>query len=115
MQAIIAVGVERAVLAEHADLVPARRYDAAVAIRHFHRLGDEPFGHEGSPPVIAYPAALSVHGACVIIPTLQNGAPAATPCWSDTMARVAASENDIGREPTQSVSALAVGIAQAQR
>ena len=35
---------------DSADLVPAGRYDPAVAVRHLRRLGDEPFGHEGVLP-----------------------------------------------------------------
>jgi hypothetical protein len=46
MQAEIAVGVEFAVVPEHADLVVADKDNAAVAILEFGKSRDEFFGHK---------------------------------------------------------------------
>src|SRR5690242_8987072 len=46
MQAEIAVGVEFAIVPEHADLVVADKDDAAVAVLEFGKFPDEFFGHE---------------------------------------------------------------------
>jgi hypothetical protein len=46
MQAEIAVGVEFAVVPEHADLVVADKDNAAVAIFEFGKSRDEFFGHK---------------------------------------------------------------------
>jgi hypothetical protein len=114
MQAIIAVGMERAVLAEHADLVPAGRYDPAVAVRHFRRLGDEPFGHERSPPGYAYPAALSVPWSLRRHPKLCRTAhPPQHACWNDANAELPPARTTSRANQLRGVSALAVGIAHA--
>ena len=45
VQAVIAVGVEFALVPEHADFVVADEDDAAVAVLEFRKLTDELFGH----------------------------------------------------------------------
>src|SRR5262245_2046999 len=48
MDAYVAVGEIRPILVEHADLGVAGNHDAAVAVLHLGRLGNEAFGHGGS-------------------------------------------------------------------
>src|SRR5260370_8133226 len=49
MQAVVAVGIEGAVLEEHADLVGPGGHDPPVAVRNLCGLGDKPFFHKFLP------------------------------------------------------------------